>query len=36
MEINIQIDELRKRKLFLATPMYGGMCAGMFTKSVAY
>jgi hypothetical protein len=35
MEINIQIDELRKRKLFLATPMYGGMCAGMFTKSVA-
>lgn len=35
MEINIAIEELRKRKLFLATPMYGGMCAGMFTKSVA-
>jgi hypothetical protein len=35
MEISIAIEELRKRKLFLAAPMYGGMCAGMFTKSVA-
>lgn len=35
VEITIQIDELRKRKLFLAVPMYGGQCAGMFTKSVA-
>lgn len=35
MEIQITWDELRKRKLFLATPMYGGQCAGMFTKSVA-
>jgi hypothetical protein len=35
MEISIQIEELRKRKLFLATPMYGGQCAGMFAKSVA-
>jgi hypothetical protein len=35
MEISIQIEELRKRKLFLAAPMYGGMCAGMFAKSVA-
>lgn len=35
MEITIQIDELRKRKLFLAVPMYGGQCAGMFAKSVA-
>jgi len=35
MEIKIEMDELRKRKLFLAAPMYGGMCAGMFTKSVA-
>ena len=33
MEIKIEIEELRKRKLFVATPMYGGMCAGMFTKS---
>jgi hypothetical protein len=35
MEISISIDELRKRKLFLGVPMYGGQCAGMFTKSVA-
>jgi hypothetical protein len=35
MEISIQIEELRKRKIFLATPMYGGQCAGMFAKSVA-
>jgi hypothetical protein len=35
MEININVEELRKRKLFLATPMYGGQCAGMFTKSIA-
>lgn len=35
MEISISIDELRKRKLFLGVPMYGGMAAGMFTKSIA-
>ena len=33
MEISIKIEELQKRKLFIATPMYGGMCAGMYTKS---
>ena len=33
MEVKIQLEELRKRKLFIATPMYGGQCAGMFTKS---
>jgi len=33
MEISISIEELRKRKLFIATPMYGGMCSGMYTKS---
>jgi hypothetical protein len=35
MEINIPIEELRKRKLFIATPMYGGQCAGMFARSIA-
>ena len=35
MEINISLDELRKRKIFLAVPMYGGQCAGMFAKSLA-
>ena len=34
MEIKISLEELRKRKLFVATPMYGGQCAGMFTRSI--
>ena len=35
MEIKIDIENLKKRGLFVATPMYGGMCAGMFAKSTA-
>lgn len=35
MEIKVSVEELRKRKLFVATPMYGGMCAGMYTRSIA-
>jgi hypothetical protein len=35
MEIKIPIEKLRERKLFVATPMYGGQCAGMFAKSCA-
>lgn len=35
MEIRIDTAELQKRGLFVATPMYGGMCAGMFAKSCA-
>ena len=35
MEIKINTEVLSKRKLFVATPMYGGMCAGMFAKSAA-
>lgn len=35
MEIKVEISELQKRKLFVATPMYGGACAGMFTRSIA-
>lgn len=33
--INVPLEELRKRKLFVATPMYGGQCAGSFARSVA-
>jgi hypothetical protein len=33
MEIKITVDDLKNKKLFVATPMYGGQCAGMFTKS---
>ena len=35
MQITVQIDELRKRKIMIGTPMYGGQCAGMFAKSTA-
>ena len=35
MEIKIPVEQLRERKLFVATPMYGGQCAGMFAKSCA-
>jgi hypothetical protein len=33
MEVEISVEELRKRKLMVCTPMYGGMCAGTYTKS---
>ena len=33
MEINININELREKKIFVGTPMYGGMCHGMYTKA---
>ena len=33
MEIEISIEKLRKRKIFVATPMYGGMCGGQYCKS---
>ena len=31
--MEIQIEQLRKRKIMLATPMYGGQCHGMYAKS---
>ena len=33
MEININISELREKKIFVGTPMYGGQCHGMYTKA---
>jgi hypothetical protein len=33
MEIKVKVDELKKNKLFIATPMYGGMAHGMYVKS---
>jgi len=33
MEIKIKIEDLQKKKLFVSTPMYGGQCTGMYTKS---
>lgn len=35
MEIKIDINTLKQNGLFLATPMYGGQCAGMFARSIA-
>lgn len=34
-EIQIPIADLQKKKLFVATPMYGGACAGMYARSIA-
>ena len=34
-KLQVDINQLQQRKLFLAVPMYGGQCAGMFTRSVA-
>lgn len=34
MKLEIKIDELVKKKLFIATPMYGGNCTGYYTKSM--
>jgi len=33
MKIEVSIDELKKYSLFIGTPMYGGNCAGIYTKS---
>lgn len=27
------VEELRKKRIFVATPMYGGQCSGMYTKA---
>jgi hypothetical protein len=33
VEIKIDLEMLRKANIMVATPMYGGQCAGMYTKS---
>ena len=33
MEIKVNLEELKKNKLFIATPMYGGMAHGLYIKS---
>ena len=35
MEINVPISKLIEYHIFVATPMYGGMCSGMYTKASA-
>jgi len=33
MELQVKVDDLKKHKLFVATPMYGGMAHGLYIKS---
>ena len=33
MEIQVKVEELKKNKVFIATPMYGGMAHGLYIKS---
>lgn len=33
-ELKFDVEKLRKQGLFVATPMYGGMCYGGFTRSM--
>ena len=33
MQLEVSVEQLRKNKLFVATPMYGGMAHGMYVKS---
>ena len=33
-QIELNIKEMQKMKLFIATPMYGGQCHGLYTKSL--
>lgn len=33
MQIQVNLEQLRKNKLFIATPMYGGMNHGLYMKS---
>ena len=35
MKLELNIEQLRQKKLFIATPMYGGMCHGAYTKATA-
>ena len=33
MDIKIPVEELREKKIMVCTPMYGGMCSGMYAKA---
>lgn len=35
VELRIDKDLLRKQKIMIATPMYGGQCSGMYARSLA-
>lgn len=33
MKISVKTEDLAKQRLFVGTPMYGGQCVGLYTKS---
>ena len=33
MKLEVKTEDLQQQRLFIGTPMYGGQCAGIFTKS---
>jgi hypothetical protein len=33
VEISVSVEELRKRKIMVCTPMYGGLCTGQYARS---
>lgn len=33
MQLEVPVEKLKQNKLFIATPMYGGQCFGMYTKA---
>ena len=33
MQLQVKIEDLRKCRLFIATPMYGGNCSGLYMKA---
>ena len=33
MNLELDLDKLKDKSLFVATPMYGGQCSGMYTKA---
>ena len=35
MEVKIPVEELREKKIMVCTPMYGGMCSGMYAKAAS-
>ena len=35
MKLEITTESLRQARIFVGTPMYGGQCSGMYTKSVS-
>jgi hypothetical protein len=35
MQFELDLNKLREKKLFIATPMYGGQCHGAYTKAIS-